>query len=133
MKEQKRRLRLIILVGFLVVITLTCVHLVNSAKFSFPDKDLDKIEIRNGTSGKLYVLEGEDALTFSSKLSDVDAEIIGLSGWSSGYRYKIEIFTKSGSDEIVIKSDNSFIHGIFKYESSKDIVELLEDEIKEYD
>ena len=29
-------------------------------------------------------------------------------------QYKIEIFTKRGSDEIVIKSENSFIHGIFK-------------------
>lgn len=88
--------------------------LVTGAKFSFSNKDLYKVEIRNGTNGKLYVLEGEDALTFSNKFSDVDTEIIGLSGWTSGYQYKIEIFTKRGSDEIVIKSENSFIHGIFK-------------------
>lgn len=127
----KKTTFILTLVAFLVVITFIYVHLVNSAKFRFPDKDLYRIEIRNGTSGKLHVLDGEDALTFSNKLSYVDAKIIGLSGWSSGYRYKIEIFTKNGSDEIVIKSKNSFIHGIFKYESSKDIVELLEDEIKE--
>jgi len=51
--------------------------LVTGAKSSFPNKDLYKVEIRNGTNGKLYVLEGEDALTFSNKFSDVDAEIIG--------------------------------------------------------
>lgn len=131
MKAQKKRLQLLALVVFLVVITLSCIHLVNGVKFSFPNKDLYKIEIRNGTNGKLYVLEGEDALTFSNKLSDVNAEVTGLSGWSSGYQYKIKIFTESGSDEIVIKSENSFIYGFFKYESNKDIVKLLEDEIKE--
>lgn len=111
MKEQKKRLQLLALVVFLVAIKISCIHLVNGVKFSLPNKNLYKIEIRNGTNGKLYVLEGEDALTFSDKLSDINAEVTRLSGWSSGYQYKIKIFNESGSDEIVIKSESSFIYG----------------------
>lgn len=130
MRVQKRRLRLLILAAFLAGIALICIHLVNGATFSFSNKDLYKIEIRNGTNGTSYVLEDEEALALSNKMLDVDATVAGLSEWSSGYRYKIEIFTKSGSDEIIIKSEKSFIYGNFKYKTNKDMVELLEDEIK---
>ena len=103
---------------------------VNNSPFSSHITDSDKIKIRDGTNGNLYVLVDENALSLSRKVADLNVKVGGVNAWSSGYRYKIEFFVGENMEEIIIKSENSFVKGLFTYESNEDIINLVESVIR---
>lgn len=106
-------------------------YLMNKNPLNFSVENLTKIEIQNGTNGKLIVLENEDAKKLLDELVKLNAKLTGINGWTSGYKYKFKIITSNDSKEIVIKSKNGFVKSIFKYETEEDIIKLIEDVITE--
>lgn len=118
------------LIVVLAIVSLNF-YLINKNPLSFAVKDLTKIEIQNGTNGELIVLENENAKKLSDELVKLDVKLTGINGWTSGYKYKVKIITSNNSKEIVIKSKNGFVRNIFKYETEKDIIKLIEDVITE--
>lgn len=131
MSAKKRKKILIILLIVVLGIVSLNFYLINNNPLSFSVKDLMKIEIQNGTNGKLMVLENDSAKKLSDELVRLDVKLTGINGWTSGYKYKVKIITSNNSKEIVIKSKNGFVRGIFKYETEKDIIKLIEDMIIE--
>lgn len=127
---RKKWLLLIILVVIAISIISVCIYLVNTTPFDSDIKDSNRIEIRDGTNGNSYLLEGDDAAELSNKLLSLNIKMIGIDLWSSGYRYKVKIATKNNSEEIVIKTENIFVKGIYKYEIDENIIYLIENEIK---
>lgn len=126
MKKRKIKLQVLVLTLVAIGMTLIGIFVANNSPFSSNIIDSNKIKIRNGTNGNLYVLEDEDALLLSSKLLDLDVKVSGMNTWSSGYKYKIEFFVGESMEEIIIKSENSFVKGLLTYEANEDIVKLVE-------
>jgi hypothetical protein len=90
---------------------------------SFANK-ADRIEIRNGNTGQLYVLENEKARALADELKDTDTKVSGLL-LSMGYSYTIDFIKGSRSKTIVVKSANIMTKGIVKYQTDTDMVELI--------
>ncbi len=130
MRKRKIKLQVLVLAIVIIGMTLIGICVVNNSPFSSHITDSDKIKIRDGTNGNLYVLEDEDALSLSSKLVDFNVKVSGVNAWSSGYKYKIEFFVGDNMEEIIIKSENSFVKGLFTYESNEDIINLVESVIR---
>ena len=126
MKKRKIKLQVLVLAIVVIGMTLIGICVVNNSPFSSNIIDSNKIKIRDGTNGNLYVLEDEDALSLSSKLLDFDVKVSGVNTWSCGYKYKIEFFVGENIEEIIIKSENSFVKGLLTYEANEDIVKLVE-------
>lgn len=132
MSVNKKRIRiLIVLLVVMIEIVSLNFYLMNKNPLNFLVENLTKIEIQNGTNGKLIVLENEDAKKLSDELVKLNAKFTGINGWTSGYKYKLKIITSNDSKEIVIKSKNGFVKSIFKYETDEDIIKLIEDVIAE--
>ena len=129
--NKKRRKTLIILLIVVLGIISLNFYLIYQNPLNFDVKDLTKIEIQNGTNGELIVLESENAKELSDELVKLDAKLTGINIWTSGYKYKVKIITSNNSKEIVIKTKNGFIRNIFKYETEKEIIKLIEDVITE--
>lgn len=129
MKGHKIKIQLsmtaIALIGMLLIYFLV------GTPFDSSINDFSRIEIQNGTNGKLYLLENKASSIFSSELLDLDAKVIGLDIWSSGYRYKIQFFNKNNTDEIIVKTENIIKKGIFKYKTNKDIIRLITNALNE--
>lgn len=132
MSVNKKRIRiLIVLLVVMIGIVSLYFYLMNKNPLNFSVENLTKIEIQNGTNGKLIVLENEDAKKLSDELVKLNAKLTGINGWTSGYKYKLKIITSNDIKEIVIKSKNGFVKSIFKYETEEDIIKLIEDVITE--
>lgn len=130
MIARKKSLLLIVLAIIIISIVSIWIYLINAAALDFDIKDLNKIEIRDGTSGNSYLLEGEEAARLSNNLLSLDVKMIGVDVWSSGYMYKVRIETNKNSEEITIKTKNIFVKGICKHEVDENIIELIEDLIE---
>ncbi len=90
----------------------------------------DRIEIRNGNTGQLYVLENEKARALADELKDTDTKVSGLL-LSMGYSYTIDFIKGSRSKTIIVKSPYVMTKGIAKYQTYTDMVELISNMINE--
>lgn len=116
----------ILLFVTVIGIVLLNFSFINSNSLNFAVENLSKIEIKNGNTGKVIVLEEDDGNRLLEELIKLNVKLDGINIWACGYKYKVNVFTPHGNKEIVIKSKNEFTKGIFKYKTEKDIVNLLE-------
>ena len=111
----------------ILLIVITAYMFLNSLSLlGLSFRKYDRIEIRNGTTGSLYVLEGNDTSEFIKGIRGVKIKICGLNDWAFGYSYKIELFKRNTSREIFIKSSYLMTKGLFKYEPAEDMIALVE-------
>lgn len=106
-------------------------YLTNENPLNMDVENLSKIEIQNGNNGKFFVLENEEAEDLLEELLKLDVKFVGINGWTSGYEYKVTIISSNDRNEIIIKSNNDFIKGVFKYETEQDLMKLIENIVKE--
>ena len=90
----------------------------------------DRIEIRNGNTGQLYVLENEKARVLADKLKDTDTKLSGLL-LSMGYSYKIDFVNGSRVKTVIVKSPHVMTKGIVKYQTDTDMAEMISNAINE--
>ena len=90
----------------------------------------DRIEIRNGNTGQLYVLENEKARALADELKDTDTKVTGLL-LSMGYSYTIDFIKGSRSKTVIVKSPYVMTKGIVKYQTDTDMAEMISNAINE--
>lgn len=97
--------------------------------FSSGIKKTDRIEIKNGTTGEQYVLEGEDAAALADKLLNIDSKVSGIKKWHSGYSYIIYIYVGDNVKKVVVNTGNFFETGLFTYDTDDDIKAIVQDAV----
>lgn len=126
MNINKKRVFIVLVIIVLGIVSLNFYLMIRNP-LDFSVENLIKIEIRNGNTGKLIVLENEKAKKLSDKLASLDTKLTSIHVWSCGYSYTLEIITSNNSKRIIVYSNNYFVSGIFSYKTEEDIIKLIED------
>lgn len=122
-----KKFKLIFLISVITVIFATVI-IRNYNPFG---QQIDEIFVQNGTTGKITVIENDMKNKLIDEIEDSHPHIAGIRSLSSGYDYKIILIKDKKQREIIIKSNDSFFSGIFKYKVDGNLVRIVEKAINE--
>ena len=123
----KKKAVIVIAIVFLVF----AVVLVFRFVLPFP-KEAEKIEIQNGTTGEVFVIQGDEKNEFLNALQEIDISVSGVRIWTSGYEYMIRFIDGSSTKEVYVKN-SSLLQGQFlTYKSDTDVIKLIENALSEH-
>ncbi len=117
----KKKAVIIIAIVFLVF----AVVLVFGFVLPFPN-EAERIEIQNGTTGEVFVIQGDEKNEFLNALQEIDISVSGFRIWTSGYEYMIKFIDGSSTKEVYVKNSNLFTGRFLIYKSDTDIIKLIE-------
>lgn len=89
-------------------------------------KSAEKIEIQNGTTGEVFVIQGDEKNEFLNALQEIDISVSVVRIWTSGYEYMIRFIDGSSTKEVYVKNSNLFTGCFLIYKSDTDIIKLIE-------
>lgn len=123
----KRKAVIILAIIFLVAAVVLFLGFVSP----FP-KEADKIKIQSGTTGEVFVIQGDEKDEFLNALQETDTSVSGVRIWTAGYEYMIRFIDGSSTKEVYVKNSNLLTGRFLTYKSNTDIIKLIENALSEY-
>lgn len=121
---------------FLCLISLISVMVyvfISTATWTIPD-NYDLLTIRNGITGDLYEVRGEDLADFCNRMESVEFHRCEICGPAMGFLYDLTFYVENEElDSIMLKGENKLYRQFCMYESSENMIALIEDFLGDLD
>lgn len=123
--KKNRKLVLISLLVLLIFIVVLLAFWILKSPF---ESNAIKIEIQNGSTGEIVELDNSQRDQLIQKLNSLETHVSGISGFSTGYEYKIIFFLSDrNTKELYVKNLSCVSKNGLLYRVNGNLVSIIQE------